>query len=314
MNRTLSLSLWITSVLLAAMSAPAVASRTEFALIAPVESDTLEFHDELVRVQFVFVQEDGDYRRIGFVLANLSLEAIVVDWDTCSITSSSGGAGNVAHEGTRFMNVGERTPPTTVPPGSKLMDAVIPTASIRYSSSGGWSVSGMDLYDGAELGFYLSLVVRGEPRGYDFRFGVRKAPNLNPVARFAVNGESGGDAVHVAAPGALPGFFTAQVELDAIRSTDVDGSIQRYSWDFGDGTTESASFSFAYHTYDGLGPYDVKLVVTDNEGGTGSATRTVYLYRVTQPQATQLSGNALLSLLVQVLILGLACVVALAAL
>jgi PKD repeat protein len=60
---------------------------------------------------------------------------------------------------------------------------------------------------------------------------------------------------------------------DGTGSSDVDGSIAAYSWDFGDGTT--AGGAKATHTYAQAGDHTVTLTVTDNEGATGSAGRTV---------------------------------------
>ncbi|ONI76129.1 microbial collagenase, secreted [Actinosynnema sp. ALI-1.44] len=54
------------------------------------------------------------------------------------------------------------------------------------------------------------------------------------------------------------------------RSTDPDGSIAARSWDFGDGTTSTATNPSK--TYVNAGTYSVRLTVTDNRGA--SATRT----------------------------------------
>jgi PKD repeat protein len=47
-------------------------------------------------------------------------------------------------------------------------------------------------------------------------------------------------------------------------SSDADGTITSWSWDFGDGT--SASSQNPKHAFTAAGTYNVKLVVTDNEG------------------------------------------------
>ena len=60
------------------------------------------------------------------------------------------------------------------------------------------------------------------------------------------------------------------VDLDASASTDPDGTIASYAWDFGDGTTGTGST--ASHHYLTAGGYDVVLTVTDDRGG--SATKT----------------------------------------
>ncbi|MCM2681399.1 glycoside hydrolase family 48 protein [Echinimonas agarilytica] len=54
------------------------------------------------------------------------------------------------------------------------------------------------------------------------------------------------------------------LSVDASSSTDADGDIASYQWDFGDGTT--ASGMTASHSYSVAGSYSVTLVVTDEEG------------------------------------------------
>jgi PKD repeat protein len=48
------------------------------------------------------------------------------------------------------------------------------------------------------------------------------------------------------------------------RSSDEDGSVARWEWDFGDGSTSSERNPS--HTYGNAGKYDVLLVVTDDDG------------------------------------------------
>ena len=56
-------------------------------------------------------------------------------------------------------------------------------------------------------------------------------------------------------------------------STDPDGSIVGWSWDFGDGGTSSASGPS--HLYGDDDSYDVTLTVTDDRGATDAVTKTV---------------------------------------
>jgi PKD repeat protein len=65
------------------------------------------------------------------------------------------------------------------------------------------------------------------------------------------------------------------IHVDASASSDSDGTIMSYDWDFGDGST--ASGVTASHSYAMGGTYLVVLVVTDNDGLTGSAEVSVEL-------------------------------------
>ncbi len=64
-----------------------------------------------------------------------------------------------------------------------------------------------------------------------------------------------------------------KVTADASTSSDADGTIASYAWNFGDGTT--ATGKTAAHTYAADGSYTVTLTVTDDLGATDSATQSV---------------------------------------
>ena len=59
--------------------------------------------------------------------------------------------------------------------------------------------------------------------------------------------------------------------LSGSTSTDPDGTIDGYAWDFGDG--ETATGVAPGHTTTWPAPTTVTLTVTDNRGGTDTATR-----------------------------------------
>lgn len=56
-------------------------------------------------------------------------------------------------------------------------------------------------------------------------------------------------------------------------STDGDGTIIGWAWDFGDGHTDSAKDPI--HTYQSSGSYEVTFTVTDNRVGQATVTKTV---------------------------------------
>ncbi|MEK6948386.1 MAG: PKD domain-containing protein [Nanoarchaeota archaeon] len=58
--------------------------------------------------------------------------------------------------------------------------------------------------------------------------------------------------------------------FDGSQSSDPDGNIVSYNWDFGDGN--SASTVRAFHEYSAQGVYIVTLTVTDNRGGFATDT------------------------------------------
>ena len=83
--------------------------------------------------------------------------------------------------------------------------------------------------------------------------------NQSPTASFTANPTSG------VAP--------LVVSFNASNSSDSDGSIISYAWDFKDGSTGSGQT--INHTFSSIGSYSVKLTVTDDKGATGSTTKTI---------------------------------------
>ncbi len=79
--------------------------------------------------------------------------------------------------------------------------------------------------------------------------------NINPIAGFTSSAS----------------YTTAS--FDAATSTDDDGSIASYLWNFGDSTTGTGVTNT--HTYASGGTYNVSLTVTDNRGGTNTITQPV---------------------------------------
>jgi len=60
------------------------------------------------------------------------------------------------------------------------------------------------------------------------------------------------------------------ITFDGSQSSDTDGQITQYLWDFGDGTTSNQAT--ATHSYSQENTFNYSLTVTDNQGATGKAT------------------------------------------
>jgi hypothetical protein len=80
--------------------------------------------------------------------------------------------------------------------------------------------------------------------------GITLSPSQAPVASFVAG----------------PSFAGQATAFDASASSDPDGTIVRYEWDFGDGTSVSDAGPTPSHDYVRPGPRAVTLTVTDADG------------------------------------------------
>jgi PKD repeat protein len=98
-----------------------------------------------------------------------------------------------------------------------------------------------------------------------------------------------------------PSISDLTVKVDGAASFDVDGTIAKWAWDFGDGST--AAGATQTHTYGKGGQYLLSLTVTDNDGATATSSRRVtvtapitdqFVLGTTKPVGTSVStkGNA----------------------
>ena len=81
-----------------------------------------------------------------------------------------------------------------------------------------------------------------------------------------------------------PGTMRSPIVFDASGSTDSDGTIVRYEWDFGDGAT--ATGVNPTHTYRRARTYTVTLTVTDDDGLTDTIAKNV----IVNPKSTRLKA------------------------
>ncbi|MCL3861295.1 PKD domain-containing protein [Actinotalea sp. K2] len=100
-------------------------------------------------------------------------------------------------------------------------------------------------------------------------------PTALTAAQVAAHHQRGlGSAVNSAPTASFTSAVSSlTVSVNGSGSSDVDGTIVGYAWDFGDGATGAGVT--ASHTYATSGTYTVRLTVTDNAGATGTTTRQV---------------------------------------
>ncbi len=108
-------------------------------------------------------------------------------------------------------------------------------------------------------GALLALVLLVVPAAAGCLGSLSPPENKAPIASFTVS--------------ALLVDVGEAVVLNAANSTDRDGKIVRYSWDFGDGQVGSGVR--VEHAYEEAGTFDVQLVVTDDDGDLDSHPSTV---------------------------------------
>jgi PKD repeat protein len=154
--------------------------------------------------------------------------------------------------------------PLTVNVNGTLSNAARPITSYAWNFGNGQTATGATAFTTYSTpGTYdITLTVTDADGDVDVRtrqVTVTEPANVPPTAVIGASGTSGN------AP------FT--VSLSGSGSSDPDGSIVSYAWNFGNGQT--ASGENVSVTYTQAGTYTVTLTVTDDRGATGTATRTI---------------------------------------
>jgi chitodextrinase len=98
-----------------------------------------------------------------------------------------------------------------------------------------------------------------------------------PVARFTYSPQGG--------------HAPLDVTFDATESSDPDGEVVYYNWDFGDGSTGSGHT--LVHRFALPGEYTVRLTVTDDDGKTASTSHLVVVEEANQPPVASFTFSPL---------------------
>lgn len=166
------------------------------------------------------------------------------------------------------------TPGTSVTAGAPLTftgtavdpeDGALSGASVRWSSSRdgalgtGLALTTASLSVGAHTITLTATDAGGRSASVSIAVTVTMSTmNVPPLARLT-------------GPGA--GQATDRLTFDGSTSSDSDGMVVSYRFDFGDGSMPvTSAMSTAAHTFTTAGTYTVTLTVTDDRGATGTAT------------------------------------------
>ncbi|MBV8947491.1 MAG: beta-propeller fold lactonase family protein, partial [Solirubrobacterales bacterium] len=116
----------------------------------------------------------------------------------------------------------------------------------NFNTNGAGGVSQYDVGPGGVLSPKATATVAAG----NGPLGVAVVPDQSPVSAFSA----------AAAPAGAASVF------DGSASSDADGTIARYDWSFGDGTTLANAGRVTTHVYATAGTYTVRLTVTDDSG------------------------------------------------
>ena len=183
---------------------------------------------------------------IALTLFSSSLAAaktVTIDWeisDTSNVTGYKMYYSYSSNMDTKILACETSTPDiTSLSCPNITLTSPVAYFTIAVLTSSGEFESPIEIYD-VSLATVQNFMV------------ISPGANLNPTALISSNSTSG------TAPASI--FF------DGTGSSDPDGSIMSYSWDFGDGSTSQETS--LNHIYSSPGNYEVKLLVTDDAGAT----------------------------------------------
>lgn len=190
----------------------------------------------------------------GSVILQLQRTTTVLTNVPTGLTVAAGDALHVRTEATG-------TSPTTIRAKVWKVGATEPTA---WTSTTTDTTAGLQSAGHVGLGVYLGGSVTNVP--FQTRFdnfwagsttgGPTPPANQAPTAAFTT---------------AVTGLAVA---VNGSTSSDADGTIASYAWNFGDGASGTGATPAA-HTYAAAGTYQVTLTVTDDKGATGTLTKAV---------------------------------------
>lgn len=162
-----------------------------YMLKKPKESTSLNYSDELIRVDFTISQSD-----IAFKIENKTEKPMKIIWDEASFVND-GEAQKIIHKNVKYIDREKTQAPTVIPPKSFVNEVVQPIDDIRFNTySYGkhyyayWStkplfptsfnynrserkqMDALKQLKGKKINVYIPIVYDGQTKDYYFEFEI----------------------------------------------------------------------------------------------------------------------------------------------
>jgi PKD repeat protein len=176
---------------------------------------------------------------------------------------------------------------TTAPSPATAGQAVAFDASASAEPDGSIASYSWDFGDGATATGAKPAHIYAQADTYSVRLTVTDSGGWQRSSTSAVTVAPGDRPPVASFSFGPPAPVTGQaVAFDGSGSSDPDGTVTSYGWDFGDGATGAGAKPS--HAYAAAGSYSVRLTVTDNSGSTNTTAQTV---AVSDASARVVSGG-----------------------
>jgi hypothetical protein len=159
---------------------------------------------------------------------------------------------------------------TTSPPQMIIHNtSTIPSdcGVLNYEKTYYWKIVAWDNFDGSTTGPIWSFTTKSKSSSGNGGNTPNGQENLFPIADASASETSG--------------FVSSLITFDGSLSSDQDGYIKKWSWDFGDGNVGNGEV--LTHMYSTFGAYNVTLTVTDDKDATDADTIIVTIGTANNP-------------------------------
>jgi PKD repeat protein len=229
----------------------------------------------------------------GTVGAGITVTHAYTEADSYRVTLTVADDGGLTDEATHEIEIGQ-PPPANLAPTAVFSGPVTAAISqtVQFDGSGSSDPDGQivsydwDFGDGAVGAGITVTHLYTEADSYRVALTVTDDGGLTDQATQTIRIGLPPTAALCAPTSAL---VSQTLRFDASASTDLDGRIQSYDWDFGNGVASQAIT--ATQVYTQAGSYTTTLTVADDDGLTGVATQTL---RIDAPSQTNTPPGAVL--------------------